>query len=239
MQTYKVYEHITPSGKRYIGLTRQPVERRWQRGAGYADNPYFYKAIKKYGWDSIQHNILAENLTAEEAARMEVDVIRQYQSDNREYGYNITEGGNVIYGASQKIGSANHKSAAILRIDPQTGETVRYESMNLAAKELGISRQGIGKATRGACGSVTYKGFLWQYADKEFAKPKRQPKGRPPETAFKPVYLLDENQEPVCRYDSLQLAAMENNCSYVGISKCCTGKLKTYHGRRWCYANDR
>ena len=33
---YIVYMHTTPSGKRYIGITAQTVERRWQNGFGYA-----------------------------------------------------------------------------------------------------------------------------------------------------------------------------------------------------------
>ena len=235
---YKVYEHITPSGKRYIGITKQTPEKRWQKGYGYIDSPYFSKAISKYGWDGIQHNIIASGLSADQAAQMEIELIKKHKSNNRKYGYNIADGGQVVHNAAKRKGAMNHKSEAVNRINLETGETIRFESMNQAADLLGISRQGIGKAVRGSCGAVTYMGYLWEYADKEFPKPKRKPKGRPPETCHKAVYLLDESGNVLKEYKSLQEAAQDNNCSYVGISKCCTGRLKTYLGRRWSYATE-
>ena len=64
---YTVYMHVSPSNKRYIGITRQAHEKRWKSGNGYAGNDYFYKAIKKYGWNNFEHNILFSELTKTEA----------------------------------------------------------------------------------------------------------------------------------------------------------------------------
>lgn len=89
---YVVYMHKTPSNKVYIGITSQKPEKRWQ---SLKYNSYFIKAIKKYGWDNIEHIILAENLSKEDACKMEQDLIAQYKSNDRDYGYNITCGGNV------------------------------------------------------------------------------------------------------------------------------------------------
>lgn len=51
-KTWTVYMHISPSGKRYIGVTSKTnVEDRWRNGKGYQKCPYFYKAIQKYGWE--------------------------------------------------------------------------------------------------------------------------------------------------------------------------------------------
>ena len=47
-----VYQHISPNGKSYIGITQQDPEKRWQNGKGYTGQKKFYNAIKKYGWDS-------------------------------------------------------------------------------------------------------------------------------------------------------------------------------------------
>ena len=54
---YVVYKHTTPSGKVYIGITGLKPERRWRNGNGYKDNEHFYRAILKYGWDNIKHEI--------------------------------------------------------------------------------------------------------------------------------------------------------------------------------------
>jgi group I intron endonuclease len=107
---YFVYMHTSPSGKRYIGITCCAINRRWQNGYGYVTQP-FYRAIKKYGWDNFTHEILADNLTAEEAGELEQKYIAKYQSNNRKYGYNVMPGGEVGFHLSEehkkKIGSAN------------------------------------------------------------------------------------------------------------------------------------
>lgn len=92
--SYAVYKHTTPNGKTYIGITNRHPEIRWGKdGNGYKRNIHFYQAIKKYGWDSIKHEILFSNLSKEEACQIEMDLIKKYDSTNREKGYNISIGG--------------------------------------------------------------------------------------------------------------------------------------------------
>ena len=67
MRDYKVYVHTAPNGKRYVGITRQKLNRRWRYGEGYKRCVYFYKAIKKYGWDNITHQVLVDGLTKSQA----------------------------------------------------------------------------------------------------------------------------------------------------------------------------
>ena len=95
-RNYTVYMHTSPSGKRYIGITCKKPEYRWNKGKGYRDNDYFTKAIQKYGWNNIQHEILLTKLTKEEAEQMEIKLIAKYKSNQREFGYNIANGGNTI-----------------------------------------------------------------------------------------------------------------------------------------------
>lgn len=93
---YTVYKHTCPNGKVYIGITNQKPERRWGgNGRGYKDNEYFYRAIQKYGWDNIKHEIVAEGLTEDEACGMEVDLISEYRANDRSCGYNKHFGGKV------------------------------------------------------------------------------------------------------------------------------------------------
>lgn len=93
---YCVYKHITPNSKVYIGITSQIPRKRWKGGkSGYVDNDYFTKAIQKYGWENIRHEILFDGLTKEEAEQKEIELIAQYKSNQREYGYNIENGGSV------------------------------------------------------------------------------------------------------------------------------------------------
>ncbi len=100
---YKVYCHISPSNKIYIGITQQGVNKRWQNGKGYKGNQYFYRAIQKYGWDNFQHEILFENLTKQEAEKKEIELIKKYDSTNINKGYNILEGGNATSGLKGEL----------------------------------------------------------------------------------------------------------------------------------------
>jgi group I intron endonuclease len=96
-KNYCVYCHTSPSGKKYIGITCQKPSQRWHRGEGYVQHRYFYNAIKKYGWNNIKHEILYENLSREEACSKEVELIKKYRSNETEYGYNISKGGDSGY----------------------------------------------------------------------------------------------------------------------------------------------
>ena len=96
-----VYEHISPSGKVYVGITSN-VKRRW------ASNGYYYqlkdtifaRAIRKYGWDNFTHNILYTGLTLEEATIKEIELIAIQKKLNN--SYNIADGGQGYKGKHSK-----------------------------------------------------------------------------------------------------------------------------------------
>lgn len=102
MKSYTVYRHISPSGKVYIGITCMKPEYRWNHGKGYKeiDQPVFSRAIKKYGWDNITHEILYSGLTEKDAKNLEINLIKQYKSLG--LSYNITDGGDGGRGLHNK-----------------------------------------------------------------------------------------------------------------------------------------
>ena len=72
---YKVYMHIFPNNKVYIGITKRNPKYRWNNGKAYYHNQFMVRAIKKYGWNNIEHKILYENLSREEAEQKEIEFI--------------------------------------------------------------------------------------------------------------------------------------------------------------------
>ena len=92
--TYTVYKHTSPNNKVYIGITKRSPERRWYNGFGYRTQKFFFRAIQKYGWENFKHEILFTNLTKEEAEQKEIELIAMYKSNDRQFGYNIENGGN-------------------------------------------------------------------------------------------------------------------------------------------------
>lgn len=93
MSDYCVYKHTTPSGKVYIGITSQEVNKRWKNGKGYKFCTAFNRAIDKYGWDNITHEIIKDGLDKETACELEQRFISAYKSSDPRYGYNLTSGG--------------------------------------------------------------------------------------------------------------------------------------------------
>lgn len=93
MNDYTVYCHIFPNGKRYIGITSQLLYKRFHNGLGYKNSPKMDNAINKYGWENIEHIILEENLTKEEALEKEKYYIKKYNTIDDNFGYNISTGG--------------------------------------------------------------------------------------------------------------------------------------------------
>ena len=114
--SWTVYRHITPDGKSYIGITSKKPEKRWKDGRGYRKNTPFGKAIEKYKWENIQHNIVSTDLTEKEAKWLENYLICYYWTFvgfNDCKGYNCTLGGEGSLGyiaseeARKKISESN------------------------------------------------------------------------------------------------------------------------------------
>lgn len=95
VKKYKVYIHIFPNNKVYIGITCQEPRKRWRNGKGYNRTSYIYNAIVKYGWNNVRHLILYDNLTKEEATKKEIELIAKYKSNQRKHGYNNSSGGEI------------------------------------------------------------------------------------------------------------------------------------------------
>ena len=75
-----------------MGITsKYRVQDRWDNGNGYKGCPAFYNAITKYGWNAIEHYIVASGLSEVMAKKLEIHLISFFKACNR--SYNITNGG--------------------------------------------------------------------------------------------------------------------------------------------------
>ena len=88
--TYKVYCLTFQDGKKYVGMTKQDIRRRWRKGKGYEGQPV-YDAILAFGWENIKREILYTYETREDAEAKEIELIKEYNSIKD--GYNVEIGG--------------------------------------------------------------------------------------------------------------------------------------------------
>ncbi len=86
----------TVNGKIYIGKTTMSLGVRWKehlRAVRKGSEYYFHKAIRKYGSDAFQLEVLHTAQTINELNAMETRFILSHQSHISEKGYNLTLGG--------------------------------------------------------------------------------------------------------------------------------------------------
>lgn len=126
---YIVYMHEhRENGKKYIGITCQDPYKRWGNGKNYKKTSYFRNAVDKYGWDMFRHEILYTNLSQKEACRIEQELIAKYKTNDREYGYNNSIGGESgALGNRHKLSEETKRKMSIAKrcMSEETKEKMR------------------------------------------------------------------------------------------------------------------
>lgn len=97
MKYYYVYIHIClPDAKAYIGWSANP-KNRWGQHCAAKDNRPFYNAIRKYGKECFESQILFRTTSLKEVKQKEIDFIKQFDTLVPN-GYNLTKGGDGATG---------------------------------------------------------------------------------------------------------------------------------------------
>lgn len=231
--TYKVYKHTSPSGKVYIGITCQEVNKRWKNGLGYETQPAFHRAIQKYGWDNIKHEVLAEGLSKEQAQQMEIDLIAQYHSNEREYGYNLTNGGDGLNGWEVTEEFRKKRSELAKGNQWRKGKTFSEETRRkMSESKKGQVGYWIGKKrseeTRRKI-SETKKGV--KYSENHVENVRKGIR----KAIGKSVLQYTKDGEFVREWECMIDASKELNIAYGGINACCNGKRLSAGGYIWKY----
>lgn len=212
MENYKVYIHIFPNKKVYIGITSQKPKRRWNNGQGYKNNQYMTNAIMKYGWDNVIHKILYTNLKKEEAEEIEIKLIKEYKADNKRYGYNIEYGG-----------CHNGKTSEITRKRISEANKGKHNSPKTEFKKGHITiiteeiKQKISEKNKGKHASVRT----------EFKK------GHKPLNVRKVLCI-----ESDVVYDTIKKASEDTNVMACHISQVCNGKRKSAGKLHWKFIEN-
>ena len=224
-----VYKHTAPNGKIYIGITSQRPEDRWGNGANYRYNEYFFRAIKKYGWESFRHEVLFDGLTKEEAESKEIELIALYDSTNHHKGYNSRKGGSVCSFSEQAI--------------------QKMRESHLGKKITSEQRAKLSAALKGR---KTSKGNLGHKHSEETKKRMSAAKiGK--KKSYETKKLISQNRKGIMTgaenhksravinlttgdvYESQCQAAAACNTGQSNIWMCCNGIRRTAGGYRWQY----
>ena len=177
-----VYKHIFPNGKAYFGITSQYPCVRWKNGKGYSDNKIFTRALKKYGWDNVRHEIIDCFLTKDEACRQEIALISLHKSNAPDYGYNQSSGGEhggtgvkvseetrrkksvsmMGKNVSINIGGNSAKARPVKQFTKDGKFVAEYKATTEAQRKTGVNYTGIVKCC--TFNQLTAGGHIWLYA---------------------------------------------------------------------------
>ena len=127
MQQYIIYLATSPSGKQYVGLTKQSLKDRIQEHKHNSNKKAlkykFMNAIRKYGISNISFIVIDVVDNFEEAKASEIYYVEKY--DTYYSGYNSTKGGGGIYGYKH------------------TDEYKEYVSEQVKKRNLDLKNQGL------------------------------------------------------------------------------------------------
>lgn len=248
MNDYTVYMHIFPNGKKYIGITCQKPEKRWQNGYGYVKQDFMWRAIQKYKWHNIEHKILYTNLSKEEAEKIEIDLIKEYATNKDKYGYNITNGGNTLGTMDEttkmKISLAHTGKPR----SEETKEKLRISNLGKAlSDEVKVK---ISKALKGRNKGANNPFYGKKHTEELKKKWSENRKGQnnpnwgkkmPEEVKMK--FILAKSIPIICvetgeKYCSMNDAERKTNIFATSIARCLKNKQKTAGGYHWIYAKE-
>lgn len=169
---YKITNIITT--KVYIGQTTNP-KNRWaahKYASNYSKNKdqynyHLYKSMRKYGIENFIFEIINQVETLEKINFLEKNNIKEFNSANRNFGYNISKGGNGLNTMSdetkkklsqihtgKKLSVKTKKKLSEINIGKKASEqTIKKMSQSMIGKNKGINNGMYGK--RGARGKIT------------------------------------------------------------------------------------
>lgn len=162
---WKVYLHVSPSRKVYVGITCQTIRQRWRNGKGYRGP--FRKAVDKYGWQNIKHYVLCDGISAECAGDLEIRLIDALGANKKKTGYNISAGGLGTAGVHpseetrEKLRLIHNRP--VYQFDKDMNFINRYCSISEASRKTGIAVNLIGMCCRLYNGCRTGGGYVWVY----------------------------------------------------------------------------
>lgn len=241
--TWSLYKHTSPSGKVYIGITKNINERWGCQGKKYKGSNRIWYAIQKYGWDNFKHEIIMDGLTREEASEREKEYIAMYNSTDERFGYNLTSGGFDGVPCQESIEKTRaallgHSVPTYIREAISNAQSIEiiclethevFKSAREAEKKTGICSSSIGKVCNGAASNAG--GF-------HFAKMSDYENGTIPQFEHqhngKRVICLETGKV----YESQRKAAKDYGVSSQAISHCCSGKVETSAGKHWRFFEE-
>ena len=234
---YCVYCHTSPSNKKYIGISCDPIKR-WNGGKGYSKNYYFYRAICKYGWDNIKHEILYDNLTYEEASSIEKYLIEKLDLLDENKGYNLRAGGDG------PLSDESRRKMSLSRIGNtnSVGRILRENTKNKISSKLKSyysDKPGTWTGRRHSEDTILkLKNRKFSDDTKKLMRENHSDVSGGKNPAAKKVKQYSLDGRFIREYSCIKEASDCMKIGYKTITKCCKDTSKSVKGYFWRYIDE-
>lgn len=242
MYIYKITNKLNQ--KVYVGQTVKDLNSRF---LSHKNSPNFKhtkgypiaRAIKKYGWDNFEKELIDTANSIEELNQKELYYIQKFNSlIEGGWGYNVKGGGDSIGSHSEqtkrKIGEAqkgklNHAHGKTGKLNPTSKPIICltngqiYESAMDCGKILNLNFSHICSVCRGVRGSTGGFVFRWLDENNQIIEPQHSSRIK-----VKKIINLDTGEI----FNSMKLAEMSvsrNGKSNGSLSRCMRGKSECYY----------
>ena len=231
MNCYTVYKHTFPNGKVYIGITRINPDNRWRNGKGYKTQVKMQRAIDKYGWENVGHEILFSGLTKEEAQKKEIELIASFDSTNPKNGYNTDFGGSIkaplTEDTKEKLRIANIGKSMPKEVRVKISQSTKGDKAYWYGKQHSAETKAlISKSRKGKGGDIPFTPER-----KEKIRKAAMGNQNAPQRTTRCV-------ETGIIYRSAREAARQTGLRPAQISQCCRGERRTHGGLHWEYVEE-
>lgn len=203
------------------------------------ENSHLQNSYNKYGSDMFVFTKICE-CDKSELNEKERFYIKKYKSYISNYGFNLTKGGDSkIEFSSETIDkmrmSHEYEFISIIQYTKNKELINKYNSISEASRSVNGTPSGVrncaNKFSYGIGSSKTYKGFIWIYEfDKETFEGCDIEKYLHKKVSIPINKYKYPSGEFVCGYETVSLAAKDNNVSNDVISLCVRGAQKQSGG---------
>lgn len=243
---YKIENLV--NGKVYIGQTIQGFDKRYDRAGkdiervynfhkycedkGYSSNQYLLRAIRKYGFENFKVNKTLDYAFSEYELDIKEQCWIQYYNSCKE-GYNHTTGGEKInnHDGIRPEDCKNVKPVIQLSLK---GEYIKeYTGAKDAERKVKVASTHI----YDVCYNKKFSagGYIWVFKEnydenKDYSYKYRRPS--------KNIIQLDLDGNFIKEYFCASDCEKETGIREDGITRCCSGKVKSYKDFVWVYKED-
>ena len=245
------------NNKKYIGSTVSSPNKRYNQHIYNAFHPEaekynypLYSAIRKYGINNFDFSILIEMECDEKDIRLiEKTFIEKFNTISPN-GYNQTN--ETLHPSSDPIinkkisETKRNNSKQVAELDKNNSIQQIWRSVADCAEDLKLNEKHIAACCRGERKTTGEKRFCWLDENNNLIIPKykrdnyKGEKGTTQiQSSSRKVNKINKTTHQILEtYDTLALAARENNCDSSGIAKVCRGIRKTCGGFKWSYYEE-